>query len=52
MRISNNSDELPTLPQLTYLTDDRLDIVIADKSDVLKYLRKANPNKSSGPEVI
>ena len=52
MTISNNFDELLTLPRLTYLTDDRLDIVTADESDVLKYLRKANPNKSSGPDVI
>lgn len=52
MTISNNSDELPTLPRLTYLTDHRLDIVTVDESDVLKYLRKANPNKSSGPDVI
>jgi hypothetical protein len=46
------SDELPTLPRLTYFTDDRLDIVTADESDVLKYLRKENPSKSSGPDVI
>ena len=52
MTISNNFDELPTLPWLTYLTDDRLDIVTAADSDVLKYLRKANPNKYSGPDVI
>ena len=52
MTISNNFDELLTLPWLTYLTHDRLDIVTADESDVLKYLRKANPNKSSGPDVI
>ena len=52
MTISNNSDELPTLPRLTYLTDDRIDIVTVDESDVLKYLRKANLNKSSGPDVI
>ena len=52
MTISNNSDGLPTLPRLTYLTDDRLHIATADESDVLKYLCKANPNKSSGPDVI
>jgi hypothetical protein len=52
MTIYENSYELPTLPRLTYLTDDRLDIVTADESDVLKYLRKTNPNNSSGPDVI
>jgi hypothetical protein len=52
MTISNNSDGLPTRPRLTYLTDDRLDIVTAVESDVLKYLCKANPNNSSGPDVI
>ena len=52
MTISNNSDGLPTLPRLTYFTDDRLDIVTADESDILKYLRKENPNKSSGPDVM
>ena len=52
MTISNNSDEFPKLPRLTYLTDDRLDIVTADESNVLKYLCKANPNKSSGPDVM
>jgi hypothetical protein len=46
---SNNSDGLPTLPRLTYFTDDRLDIATAD---VLKYLCKENPSKSSGPDVI
>ena len=52
MSISNNYDGLPTVPRLTYLTDDRLDIVTADESDVLKYLCKTDSNKYSGPEVI
>jgi hypothetical protein len=33
-----NSYELPTLPRLPYLTDDRLDIVTAKEFHVLKYL--------------
>ena len=52
MTISNNSDGLPTLPRLTYLADDRLDIVTADESDLVKYLCKANPIKYSGPDVM
>ena len=52
MTISNNYDGLPTLPRLIYLPDDKLDIATADESDVLKYLRKANPNNCSGPDVI
>jgi hypothetical protein len=52
MTIYENSYELPTLPRLTYLTDDRLDIVTAKEFDVLKYLCKANPNKSSVPDAI
>jgi hypothetical protein len=40
MTISNNSDGLPTRPRLTYLTDDRLDIVTAKEFHVLKYLEK------------
>ena len=47
MTISENSYELPTLPRLTYLTDDRLNIATSKEFDVLKYLGNANPNKSS-----
>jgi hypothetical protein len=36
MTIYENSYELPTLPRLTYLTDDRLDIVTAKEFHV-KY---------------
>jgi hypothetical protein len=52
MTISENSDGIPTLPWLTYITDDRLAIARAEEADVLSYLRMANPNKSSGPGEI
>ena len=41
MTISENSNGRPTLPRLTYLTDDRLDIVKADQSNVVQYLRQS-----------
>ena len=41
MTICDNFDELPTLPRLTYLTDDRLDSVKADGYDVLKHLHQS-----------
>jgi hypothetical protein len=41
MTISENSNGRPTLPRLTYLTDDRLDSVKADQSNVMQYLRQS-----------
>ena len=41
MTTYENSDGLPTFPQFNYLTDDRLDSVKADESDILKYFRRS-----------
>jgi len=42
MTISDNSDGLPILPRITYLTDDRLYSDTAEESDkILKYLRQS-----------
>lgn len=52
MCISDNINELPALPPLTFLTEERIQSVTALENDVLKYLRMVNPNKSSGPDGI
>jgi len=41
MTISVNSNGRLTLPRSTYLTDDRLDSVKADQSNVLQHLRQS-----------
>ena len=53
MTLSGNSDGLPILPRITYLTDDRLYSDTAEESDeILKYLLYDNSNKSSVPDAI
>lgn len=58
MSISNNIDDLPTLPSFSYITGERLGTIDVNEDDVLRYLRQVNIHKSyirnieSHPQIL